>query len=518
MVETVVVAPWKRGLLLALLAGVYTGVAPVPASSAWSERAAWSASDVRAPRVVSASVSGRRLTVSFDERLRAGALNPTSLTVSLNGRRVVVRSARATRRLVELMLAEQAFSDDLVAVSFLRDSGGSVPRDLAGNEARAFVRSAITNRSLPGCTATLDQGRLGEYSFSETPFPKAGVFAPSLGSVRAIALFVDFPDAPATESVAAVGAHVLDPVPHWYAAASYGRMRLSIDRLDRWARMPRASRDYGITRDTPPSLRDLVADAIAATDAEVDFRPYQLIYVLAPRDSGVTYSPALVLGPGSGVKADGVELRLGAVFGRDTRLPSGSRIAVHETGHALGLPDLYSHAITATNPGRSDLAVGNWDVMSDTATGVGFLAWHRWKLRWLDRGQLRCHRGGTRELELTPLDSPGGVKAIVIPVDASHAWVLEVRRREGLDAGLCDGGMLAYLVDASIPTGAGPIKIRPAGPGSDRTLVSRCGVLYDAPYQIADGKARSFTEPAFTVELTAATDTGGYRVRIANRG
>lgn len=508
----------KRGISLGLLASVCVGLVPVlVADAARSERSGRNSPDVRAPRLVSASVSGRRLTLSFDERLRAGALNPTSVTVSLNGRRVVVRSARATRRLVQLVLAEQAFGDDIVAVSFLRDSGGSVPRDPAGNEAKAFVRSAVSNRSLPGCTPTLDPGGLGEYSLTETPFPKTGVFAPSLGAVRAIALFVDFPDAPATESIAAVAAQVLEPMPHWYAAASYGRMQLSIDRLERWVRMPRASFDYGISRDARPSLRDLIADAVAAADAELDFGPYQLVYVLAPRDSGVTYSPALVLGPGSGVKADGAELRLGAAFGRDTRLSFGSRIAVHETAHALGLPDLYSHAITAANPGRSDLAVGNWDVMSELAAGGGLLAWHRWKLRWLDRGQLRCYRGGTRELELTPLDSPGGVKAIVIPVDASRAWVLELRRRQGLDAGLCDEGMLAYLVDATIPTGAYPIKIRPAGTGGDPTLTSRCGVLYDAPYKIAEGKPRVFSEPAFTVELIAPTDIGGYRIRIANR-
>lgn len=95
--------------------------------------------------------------------------------------------------------------------------------------------------------------------------------------------------------------------------------------------------------------------------------------------------------------------------------------------------------------------------------------------------------------------------------------MLEVRRRQGLDTGLCDEGLLAYLVDATIPRGAGPIKIRSAGPGGNPALVGRCGFLHDAAYKIAEGKPRSFSEAAFTVELLESTPTGGYRVRVAPR-
>lgn len=502
----------RLGLVPVVLAGCLTAASA--ASAAVAEFGARKPPDTRAPRLVEASALGRRLVLTFDEQLRAATIHPTALRVDLNGRRIGLRSARARNRQVELVLTEQAFGDDVVSVSFLRDSGGTVPRDLAGNEARAFRRTARTSRALPGCSATLERGTAnGDYSLSEATHYQPGVFAPALGAVRAIALFVDFPDAPANESIAAVSAHVLDPVPHWYAAASYGRMQLRIDRLDRWLRMPLTSAEYKITRDQPGPTRDLVAAAIAGADADLDFRPYRLVYVVAPRDSGVTYSPAYVYAPGSGVRADGNELSHGAIFGRDARAAYGSRIAIHETGHALGLPDLYSYTYVA---GRNDQAVGNYDVMGELQTGAGFLAWHRWKLRWLDAGQLRCYRGGTREIDLTPLDSPGGVKAIAIPIDTSRAWVLELRRRQGIDTGLCQEGVVAYLVDATIASGAGPVKIRPAGTGTDRAQTERCGPLYDAPYVIAEGR-RTFTEAAFTAELIAPT-ADGYRVRIAPRG
>lgn len=479
-----------------------------PAAGTVAERDARTRPDLQAPRLVTAVATGKRVTLSFDERLSAGALNPTAVKVTLNGRRIGVRSARAAQKQVQLTLNEQAFRDDVVSLTFLRDSGGRVPRDVAGNEARAFARTAA-NRSLPGCTPTI--GTLSYRSLSEGSFPPIGYFAPSLGSVRAIALFVDFPDVAASESIGAVAAHVLDPVPHWYAAASYGRMRLSIDRLDRWVRMPRASATYGITRNGLGLPRDLIADAVAAADREVDFGPYKLVYVVAARNSGVTYSPAHTLGPGSGVRADGNELGHGAVFGNDTRASFGSSIAIHETGHALGLPDLYSFAVEA----GTHRWVGNWDMMGDLAGAGGFLAWHRWRLRWLDRGQLRCYRGGRREFELQSLDSPGGAKAVVIPLDGSRAWVLEVRRKQGIDSGLCSEGVLAYLVDASIESGSGPIKLRTGGSGGDRSLVARCGVLYDAPYTTAEGR-RGFAEAAFALEVLEATATGGFRIRITN--
>jgi M6 family metalloprotease-like protein len=499
----------KRGVSLVVVVGVAAALAPPSGLARVAEGGAHKL-DRRAPRLVSAVVTERRVTLGFDERMRAAVLNPTGIKVALNGRRIRVRSARAVQRRIDIVLAEQAFGDDVVTVSFLRDSGGTVPRDAAGNEARAFTRQA-TNRSLPGCTPTI--GPLDDHQLSEASFPLAGRYALALGSVRAIALFVDFPDVAASESIGAVAAHVLDPVPHWYAAASYGRMLLTVDRIERWIRMPRASTDYRITPTGLGIPRDLVRDAVAAADSELDFSPYRLVYVLAPRNSGITYSPAYTNGPGNGVKADGNELGHGAVFGNDTRSSFGPMIAVHETGHALGLPDLYSFA-PAT--GGSEAFVGSWDPMSNHRVGAGFFAWHRWRLRWLDPEQLRCHRGGTRELELEPLDSPGGVKALVIPVDAARAWVLEARRRQGIDAGLCSEGVLAYFIDATILSGSGPIKVRPAAIGADRALALRCGALYDAPYTTAEGR-RGFAEAKFEVELVEAMPTGGYRIRITDR-
>lgn len=340
------------------------------------------------------------------------------------------------------------------------------------------------------------------------------------GQIRAVMLFVDFSDLHATESMSAIYDRLVPHSRKWLTEVSYDRVRLDVTPLNQWVRMPRPLGAYGL-RDgiNWPEHQDYIRDAVRAADGLVDFSSYQVVFVVAAKGSGVDRSPAFQAYSGNGAMADGNELRYAATFFDDTKFSASyaANVLIHETGHILGLPDLYG---TANTSGASywDLFrwAGGWDTMSWNAPGAHFLAWHKWKLGWLDSSQLTClEKPGELTTTITPLERPGGLKAVVLPVGLSSAYVIESRKRIGEDAGLCEDGVLVYSVDATARSGNGPVRVRAAQSDTKRDLITECGPLYNAPFDSAKGEVARFedADAGFSVQVLSA-GTNGYRVRV----
>ena len=337
--------------------------------------------------------------------------------------------------------------------------------------------------------------------------------------LSAVMIFVDFSDVRATESTAELHNKLVPNARAWYAEASFGRATLDVTPIHRWFRMARGSRDYGIQNGlTFEEHKDYVADAIAAADADVDFSRYRIVYVVAARGSALQRSPAFHAMPGDGISADGVELRHAATFGEDVREVSpqryGANVLVHETGHLLGLPDLYDGR--AANYSQVFRFAGEWDTMGSTSTGAHFLAWHKWKLGWIDQTQLTCLRGpGEVTATISPAAAAGGLKAVVVPTGPSTAFVIEARRRAGQDARLCEEGVLIYTVDALVHSGDGPVRVQPAQPARNPDLANSCGALYNAPFDRAAGEDAHFQNRAAGLMVDVlGSSRAGYRVRV----
>jgi M6 family metalloprotease-like protein len=344
------------------------------------------------------------------------------------------------------------------------------------------------------------------------------------GRLRAVMLFVDFPDAPASEDPAALYREFVPDAEQWMSAVSYQHVSLQVDPVTRWYRMPRASSAYGFAagRPTFAEQRDYMADAVAAANPDVDFSQYDLVYVVAARGAAIPLSPAFVApSPDLGVPADGTVIRYGITFGADLRGPGGwgASILDHETDHTLGLPDLYDTSTIATSYWDGLRYVGGWDVMSWLALHPGLLAWERWRLGWLSDTQVECLAPGSgqvvRTLEPTSVDG-SGLKALVAPVSATRAYVLEVRERVGVDSRLCDRGVLLSTVDTSVGTGQGPIRVVSAQPPATWAY-STCGPLWNAPFDLGSGEVASFRDDAadFSFTILARTPDGGYTLRVA---
>jgi M6 family metalloprotease-like protein len=325
-----------------------------------------------------------------------------------------------------------------------------------------------------------------------------GTVANSTGELKAVQLLVDFPDAPARYPVFEHQS-VFGPANRWFKAVSYSRLRLDVKSTERWLRLPLRSPEY----QSEPAR--LLADAVAAADDEIDFSKIDIVYVVPVE--GADYNSTFAVLNGFGVHADGAEINFWVPwvngFGRNSDYPGG---LIHETGHLLGLPDLYQ--------ARRFRSFHFWDVMTDRWPSELF-AWHRWKLGWLDVEQIACvSRAGTRTVALTPIERPGGVKAIVVP-RGNRALVTEVRQRIGYDTGRCDTGVLIYEVDMT-PFKRAPIDIHAAHSERERPA---CGPQWRATYDVGRGEVKTFRLPSWglRIDVVSRAPDDSYRLRVVRR-
>ena len=140
--------------------------------------------------------------------------------------------------------------------------------------------------------------------------------------------------------------------------------------------------------------------------------------------------------------------------------PEGGRrmtnisLLCHETGHILGLPDLYASRTGFTNPGLDPIGLGAWCLMSIQA-GNGrpqhMSAWCKERLGWVRPAvidpSMRQH------LILAPIEN-SHTQCFKIPLkpDGSEYLLLENRRHIGFDASVPGEGLLIWHVANNRPT------------------------------------------------------------------
>ncbi|MFF1378613.1 M6 family metalloprotease domain-containing protein [Streptomyces sp. NPDC058308] len=376
--------------------------------------------------------------------------------------------------------------------------------------------SLARNAALSPCMIS---GTMGVQMSEGMPTPPG--YARSTGTVRALNLMIDFSDAPGQGSAKDRLAEFFPQTTEWFKTSSYGRLDYRPETpLPDWLRMPKSFAEYGIERGAPfdPGYRTLVQDIVAAADPDVDFRTYDLVNILITPNAGPsaldTVLSVTFAGNHEAPVADGVPVSNASFVysrqddGSGSYHETGYRVLPHENGHVFGLPDLY------TQDGGG--AAGHWDIMSeDWGANNDLLAWHKWKLGWLDDDQISCAADpGTTEHVLTPLAGPGGTKLAFAPLTEKTGYAIEVRTQAGNDEAVCKPGVLVYRVDADVDTGHGPITVSDAAPDSGG-CTRRPNVhaeLSDAPYGIGE----TFTDSKTGVGVTVAgvTDEGQYRVRV----
>ncbi|MCX4584707.1 M6 family metalloprotease domain-containing protein [Streptomyces sp. NBC_01481] len=369
---------------------------------------------------------------------------------------------------------------------------------LLGTPPAKAASTAPSACALRGTTGWTDEGHNTDYSVFQRP----------IGTIKVGMIFVDFPDAPATESPADDAAQLM-PGADWLWNASYGKAWLAITQQQRWVRMPHNSTDYGFARGLSHETHEAyLKDAVTAADRDVDFSRYDMVYVVATRNaSAISFTPTYVYDPGTaGVVADGTRIKWAVTFGQDM-WHWGPKLVAHETAHSFGLPDLYAFD-AGTDAHRF---VGGWDVMGLIGgKAPQYFAWESWKLGWIDDGQVYCQASvGSGTARLTAVEYGSGTKMAVVRTGPTTAYVVESRRAVQADTAACSTGALVYKVDTSAQTGYGPIRVMDAKPAA--TPASGCRPLDDAPYWAGE----SFTDSAARVRIDVLSADGyGETVRV----
>ena len=350
---------------------------------------------------------------------------------------------------------------------------------------------------LPKSVASVEECKLPPLSFTNVGLglPNPAFKMPSVGDVKTIVLFADFSDVPATQTPEELLSIISPGAEAFYSEMSYGRMRWTLEPHLVWLRLSQPSAHYGEGIRSYDGHLAFIQEAVTLADADVDFSTADSVIVLVPPEaSAIPYGPAFGASPGGGYFADGKTFANGATSGAD--LPGwGSYWLNHETGHMMGLPDLYAYQYDPNNYPDQHRFVGDFSLMGFIdGSAPGFFAFERWQLSWLDDEQIICQTTSDQTTTLTPIETQGGIKAVIVPISESKALVVESRRPVGADAELVKSGALVYLADTSIYSGEGTITVLP--------------VSGDDPYRVQSPLAvgETFTVEGITVTVTASDD------------
>jgi M6 family metalloprotease-like protein len=320
---------------------------------------------------------------------------------------------------------------------------------------------------------------------------------PTTGTPKTLTLLVDFADYRAatehpTVSVSKIQyniygagtAHALlnekpyDSVNAYWKRASQGKLDIKGNVMD-WVNLPgnRSTREPNLTGLTDDEANlasnqanfDVVKAAMQSLDASEDFAQYDndgdgyidAINVLWTGPTGAWasfwwgYRWSFYVGDAASTTFDGKKLRgftWQKMETRNNNTDFNPTTLIHETGHILGLPDLYDY-----KPG-SGLAggVGGFDIMDgNRGNPNGFL---RWMLDWIS--PVVVGAGGLQNYTLRASgDSAAtGTQAVVAFPNASSSqfqefFLVENRTRTGNDGGLSNlpsDGLAIWHVDSTL--------------------------------------------------------------------
>lgn len=284
---------------------------------------------------------------------------------------------------------------------------------------------------------------------------------PYQGKMKTLMIFVDFENLPGQDNPHTpqqIASKLLGvknktlTVKEFFKQQSNNKFDFQIDIDYEWLRIKKKKTDS-----YPHKIRPVmyIRDALLlAQQKGYSMKDYTVAYVVAPK--GMRHnSPTHYI---SKKELNGVKNppKVIITFGDDGQ-QSRIQHLIHETGHAMGLPDLYLFEQVKKN--AKFTVPGPWDVMGNNWRATYFSAWSRHIWGWLDNKHKVFFRKGSKDIKLSPIDANMGNTMIVIPSEKFPKEIIVIENPKPWKEGI-KNGVLIYKVDASVPSGYGPMKLQ----------------------------------------------------------
>jgi len=311
-----------------------------------------------------------------------------------------------------------------------------------------------------------------------TGFPIPNYRIPSKGEVNVQAFFIDFPDYKGTRTTSQLNSFFTtysQGIDSFFTTQSYNKLKFKWNLHPGFITLDENFYDFDLTRLNLSGSNDLdyiLRSAIDISDELIDYNGIDFIIVFLNPDIPeklADVSPAWPLDENWAIVTNEGKI-YNATFIAGDAVTIGYSIMAHEIGHLFGLDDLYNFRWYENNPTndymRLYMFTGYYDLMSYAFGTKGenyeLLGWSKFLLDWITEDQVRCLDASKASLTTHQLVSNHLVssyeKLVVVRLSNTKALVFEVKSLNSYCA-LCKGGVYTYIVDSSIASGAGPIRM-----------------------------------------------------------
>jgi hypothetical protein len=267
-------------------------------------------------------------------------------------------------------------------------------------------------------------------------FPKTESRVASKGTLRFIAIPIDWSDKPGEANFFDKWKEQFAIFSEWVATNSEGKLKVDVTLHNNWIRIPGNSESYSVPfSEASPQSGEFWQKVIPVIDPIIDFTNYQYVIFVLPSGQQFIRESIQELYPGGAIREfPPKEGKILAFMGTGSYFENWNvkqwSYFAHEIGHLID----FAHG----GSGRDSGTMGGYDIMfSQDGPSRTLSGWWRFLSDWLDKDQVFCDEvEGFKDLDLTliPINSTDkGVKVAILKISPSKVLVIESRRYTKFD-------------------------------------------------------------------------------------